>query len=326
MIGFRFRALQCFGFVERPRKKQKVHMFVRGFAALVTRRNVLEQHRERFFQHASLVLRIRKQIGLRVADDLDVEPCFLFAFPACCIFRQFVFVDVAAGRHPTLEPPVPHQQDALLRIDDECRCGELSLHGINCYTTPLPSSDSMVLVNDNSTALSIGDPMPEFTLPATDGLEVDAQIIKDPVIAVVFTCNHCPYAQAYEDRLIALAKRFDQEGVQFILINSNDATDYPDDSFDSMKVRHDEKAFPFPYCHDESQEVAKAYGALCTPHCFVFDRERKLRYKGRVDDNWRDPSAVTQHNLRDALEALVKGEEPPVAEANAIGCSIKWKQ
>src|SRR3989338_2030215 len=183
----------------------------------------------------------------------------------------------------------------------------------------------MVLINDNSSALSINDPMPEFALPATDGLTVDAQVIKDPVIVVIFTCNHCPYAQAYEDRIIALAKHFDPEGVQFILINSNNAATYPDDSFEAMKKRHEEKAFPFPYCADESQEVAKAYGALCTPHCFVFDRHRKLKYKGRVDDNWKDPAAVTEHNLRDAIAALVKGEEPPRHEANAIGCSIKWK-
>lgn len=183
----------------------------------------------------------------------------------------------------------------------------------------------MVLVQDNSTALSINAPMPEFVLPATDGMTVDAQMIKDPVIVIVFTCNHCPYAQAYEDRLIELAKHFDQEGVQFVLINSNDDTNYPEDSFEMMKRRHDKMMFPFPYCRDESQEVARAYGAICTPHCFVFNQERKLKYKGRIDDNWKDPDAVTEHNLRDAIAALVRGEEPPSHEVNAIGCSIKWK-
>ena len=135
----------------------------------------------------------------------------------------------------------------------------------------------MVLIDDNSPVLAIGDSMPPFSLPATDGMTVDSTMIKDPVLAVVFTCNHCPYAEAYEDLLIALAKDFDQEGAQFVLINSNDATNYPEDSFEMMKERHDEKNFPFPYCFDESQEVAKAYGALCTPHCFVFDRERQLK-------------------------------------------------
>ncbi len=183
----------------------------------------------------------------------------------------------------------------------------------------------MVLIDDNSKKLNIGDAMPGFSLPATDGLTVDSSMIKDPVLAVIFTCNHCPYAQAYEDRLVALAKHGDPQGVQFVLINSNDATNYPDDSFESMKVRHKEKAFPFPYCLDETQDVAKAYGALCTPHCFVFDVDRRLRYKGRIDDNWRHPDQVIEHSLSDALAALVKGEQPSKPEANAIGCSIKWK-
>ncbi len=183
----------------------------------------------------------------------------------------------------------------------------------------------MVLINDNSTALNIGDSMPYFKLPATDGLAVDSGLIRYPALVVIFTCNHCPYAQAYEDRIITLAQKFDEEGAQFVLISSNDATDYPADSFEQMKVRQDEKDFPFPYCYDESQEVAKSFGALCTPHCFVFDRHRVLKYKGRVDDNWKDPSAATEHNLQDAIAAVVKDEEPPAHEANAIGCSIKWK-
>lgn len=184
----------------------------------------------------------------------------------------------------------------------------------------------MVLINDNSKKLKIGDPMPHFTLPATDGMTVNSKAIRDPVIVVIFTCNHCPYAQAYEDRIIALAEEFDEEGAQCILINSNDALHYPEDSFEHMKVRAQEKAYPFPYCFDESQEVAKAYGALCTPHCFVFNRKRELKYKGRVDDNWKDPKAATEHNLHDAIAALVNGKEPPAHEANAIGCSIKWKE
>ena len=183
----------------------------------------------------------------------------------------------------------------------------------------------MVLINDNSTILRIADPMPHSRLPATDGMTIDSKTIRDPVLVVIFTCNHCPYAQAYEDRIISLAEEFDEEGAQFILINANDALHYPEDSFDNMKHKHAVKAYSFPYCFDESQEVAKAYGALCTPHCFAFNRERKLKYKGRVDDNWKDPTAVTERNLHDAVAALVEDTEPPVHEANAIGCSIKWK-
>lgn len=182
----------------------------------------------------------------------------------------------------------------------------------------------MALIQDNST-LPIGSHIPHFVLPSEDGLTVDSQKIKDPVLVVIFTCNHCPYAKAYEDRIIALANEFDEQGAQFVLINSNDSTNYPDDSFEAMKIRAKEKKFPFPYCWDESQEVARNFGALCTPHCFVFDRQRHLKYKGRVDDNWKEPEKVTERNLHDAISALVKDMEPPVHEANAIGCSIKWK-
>ena len=183
----------------------------------------------------------------------------------------------------------------------------------------------MVLINDNSSVLNIGDPLPRFSLPSVDGLTIDTHMIKDPVLVVVFTCNHCPYAQAYEERLISLAEHFDEEGVQFVLINSNDATGYPEDSWEAMEVRYRDKGFPFPYCHDESQKVAQAYGALCTPHCFVFDQLRHLQYKGCIDDNWKDPKGVTEHYLRDAIDAVIKGEEPEEQEVNAIGCSIKWK-
>jgi peroxiredoxin len=183
----------------------------------------------------------------------------------------------------------------------------------------------MVLINDNSTALAIGDALPHFILPAVDGLTIDTHGIRDPFLVVIFTCNHCPYAQAYEDRLVQLAEHCDEEGVQFILVSSNDAENYPDDSFEAMKLKAQEKAYPFPYCYDADQTVARSFGALCTPHCFVFDRERKLQYKGRFDDNWKDPKAVMNHDLRNAIAALIRNELPPVPEANAIGCSIKWK-
>lgn len=182
----------------------------------------------------------------------------------------------------------------------------------------------MVLINDNSSTLNIGDHLPHFTLPATDGMEVDSHMIKDPVLAVVFTCNHCPYAQAYEERLKDLMEKF--EKTQFVLINSNDASQYPEDSFERMKVKKEEAGWPCEYCFDESQEVAKAFGALCTPHCFVFDHERNLAYKGRIDDNWENPNAVSEQNLHDAIEALEEQEQPPAHEVNAIGCSIKWRK
>jgi len=183
----------------------------------------------------------------------------------------------------------------------------------------------VVLINDNSKVLSIGDQMPSFSLRSTDGMTIESGMIKGPIVVIVFTCNHCPYAQAYEDRLIDLAEHFDEEGVQFVLINSNDAENYPDDSFEAMKEVHDEMGFSFPYCFDETQEIARSYGALCTPHCFVFDSQRKLRYKGQIDDNWENPAKVKKQTLKNALSALISGEEVEVSEANAIGCSIKWK-
>ncbi len=182
----------------------------------------------------------------------------------------------------------------------------------------------MVLINDNSSVLKIGDPLPQFSLPATDGEMVESHLIPDMVLVVIFTCNHCPYAQAYEDRLIALQKHFDPEGVQFILISSNDAAGYPEDSFVAMQKKHDEKSYPFPYCYDESQQVAMAFGALCTPHCFVFNHERTLQYKGCIDDNWKEPTGVQHQYLKEAIEAVLKGDAPATPEANAIGCSIKW--
>lgn len=181
----------------------------------------------------------------------------------------------------------------------------------------------MVLINDNSTILNIGDAMPSFSLPATDGLTVDSASIKDPVVAVIFTCNHCPYAQAYEERLRDIIEEFEQ--TQFVLISSNDADTYPDDSFENMKIKKQEAGWSCVYCYDESQEVAKAYGALCTPHCFVFNIDRTLQYKGRIDDNWEDPASVSQRDLYNAIQALEEQQEVAVPEANAIGCSIKWK-
>ncbi len=181
----------------------------------------------------------------------------------------------------------------------------------------------MVLIQDNSSVLNIGDPLPHFSLPATDGLTVDSKMVKDPVLVVVFTCNHCPYAKAYEERLKSMMEEFEQ--AQFVLISSNDATDYPEDSFENMKVKKQEAGWSCEYCYDETQEVANSFGALCTPHCFVFDRERVLKYKGRVDDNWEHPEEVTEANLYDAIQALENGQEPPVHEVHAIGCSIKWK-
>ncbi|MBI2144723.1 thioredoxin family protein [Candidatus Woesearchaeota archaeon] len=173
--------------------------------------------------------------------------------------------------------------------------------------------------------MKIGSPAIEFDLPATDGKTYMLRYFHNKeIIVVVFTCNHCPYAQAYEGRLVALAKEFSKKAA-FLAINANDASKYPQDGFENMRERAREKGFPFPYLYDETQETAKAYGALVTPHVFVFDASGKLAYQGGIDDSWDNPSAVTRTYLADALGHLATGRPVAVKTAPVVGCSIKWK-
>lgn len=144
------------------------------------------------------------------------------------------------------------------------------------------------------------------------------------VLVVAFTCNHCPYVQAYEGRLIEFQRSYGPRNVQLVAINSNETVNYPEDSFDHMVDRAKKLGFNFPYVRDEDQSVATAYGALCTPHLFVFDRERKLRYQGRIDENKDNSAKVKSPDLRNAVEALLAGKPVPTALTRAFGCSIKW--
>lgn len=174
--------------------------------------------------------------------------------------------------------------------------------------------------------MKIGDPAPAFSLPGTDGRMHSLEDLSDkPVLVVVFSCNHCPYVQAYEDRLVAIQRDYAASGVQLVAINSNDDVNYPEDGFEQMVERARAKGFNFPYLRDASQAVARAYGATHTPQLFVFDRERTLRYTGKIDDNWQNPRAVTRRYLREALDALLAGRAPAEAQTHAIGCTIKWK-
>ena len=171
-----------------------------------------------------------------------------------------------------------------------------------------------------------GEKAPDFSLPATDGKTYSLKDFSGKkALLVIFICNHCPYAQSYQDRIIALQKDFGPKGAQIVAINSNDATGYPDDSFEKMVERAKEKKFNFPYLRDESQKIARAFGAQVTPDCFVFDQKRALQYRGRVDDNWQDHYKVSSHDLRHAIDAVLSWKKPSVQEASAIGCSIKWK-
>lgn len=178
-----------------------------------------------------------------------------------------------------------------------------------------------------SNGMPVGTQAPAFSLPATDGSTYSLDSFADSqVLVVVFTCNHCPYAVAVEDRLVALANSYKGQSVSFVAINSNDAVTYPDDAFDKMVVRAKEKHFPFPYLHDESQDIARAYDAACTPDIFVFNAARQLQYNGRLDDNWKEPHNVTRQDLRDVIESVLHNRPIPFEPVNSMGCSIKWKK
>ncbi len=178
----------------------------------------------------------------------------------------------------------------------------------------------------HSKGMPLGTSAPPFSLPNIDGSIRSLESFSDAeLLVVVFTCNHCPYAIASEDRLIELQNDYGARGVPVVAINPNDAKNYPADSFEQMKVRAAEKGFNFPYLRDESQDVARAYDAACTPDIFVFDRDRKLLYNGRIDDNWQKPNQVTRHDLRVVLDAALKGKTVDFEHVASMGCSIKWK-
>ena len=178
----------------------------------------------------------------------------------------------------------------------------------------------------HSKGMPIGTPAPPFSLPGVDGETRSLDSFSDAeLLVVVFTCNHCPYAIACEDRLIAIQRDYEGRGVQLVGINPNDAENYPADSFDAMVERSANKGFNFPYLRDETQAVARAYDAACTPDIFVFDRDRKLIYNGRIDDNWQQPERVTRNDLRAVLDAALEGTAIDFDPVPSMGCSIKWK-
>ena len=178
----------------------------------------------------------------------------------------------------------------------------------------------------HSKGMPLATPAPPFSLPGVDGKTYSLDSFADAeLLVVVFTCNHCPYAKACEDRLIEIQRDYRDRGVELVAINPNDAEKYPDDSFEKMKERAASKGFNFPYLRDESQEVARAYDAACTPDIFVFDRDRNLVYNGRIDDNWQEPEKVTRRDLREVLDAALEGRTVDFEHVPSMGCSIKWK-
>jgi peroxiredoxin len=174
-------------------------------------------------------------------------------------------------------------------------------------------------------AIGLGDVAPPLALPDTEG---NVAMLPEPGAApatvVIWTCNHCPYALAWHERLTAAAREYGSRGVRFLAVNSNDAGRYPADSPQAMAERYDAAEWAMPYLHDETQTVARAYGARTTPHVFVLDSDLRLRYRGAPDADPQDPDQRAVW-LRAALDALLSGAEPDPAETEPVGCSIKWR-
>lgn len=182
----------------------------------------------------------------------------------------------------------------------------------------------------NAQGYKVGDEVETFTLKNIDDRMVSLDDYKDQKgVVVIFTCNHCPYSVAYEDRIISINKKFKSQGFPVVAINPNDAELYPSDSFEEMKVRAKEKGFIFPYLHDEKQQVFPVFGATKTPHVYLLQNVNGtfvVKYIGAIDNNTHDESQVTETYLSDAIEALLSGKSPNPDFTKAIGCSIKVKK
>ena len=190
---------------------------------------------------------------------------------------------------------------------------------------------SMIILSSVSFAggYKINDEATDFSLKNIDGRPVSLKDFKDAKgFIVIFTCNHCPFAVAYEDRIIALNKKYSNLGYPVIAINPNDPGRVPDDSYENMIIRAREKGFTFPYLHDATQQTAAAYGAARTPHVFVLkieDSKRIVKYIGAIDNNSDDASKASSHFVEEAVDALIAGKPVKTTETKAIGCTIKWK-
>lgn len=173
--------------------------------------------------------------------------------------------------------------------------------------------------------LELGAKAPDFNLPATDGKTYRLADFDDAgVLVLFFTCNHCPYVIGSDEGTRKTAETYGPRGVRFVGINSNSPNTYAEDSFEHMVERMKEHRFPWVYLHDATQDVAREYGALKTPHFFVFDRERRLVYTGRAVDSPRNAGAITVHDLERALDEHLAGKPVSVPKTNPIGCNVKW--
>jgi peroxiredoxin len=180
-----------------------------------------------------------------------------------------------------------------------------------------------------STMLELGTAAPEFSLPdvVTGRTISPAAYRESPALLVMFICRHCPYVKHVQDELARLGTEYQQRGVGIIAISSNDAATHPEDAPPSLKAMAQEVGFTFPLCYDEDQAVAKAYAAACTPDFFLFDRDRRLVYRGQLDDSRpKSDKAVTGRDLRAALDAVLAGNAVPAGQVPSMGCNIKWKR
>jgi peroxiredoxin len=173
---------------------------------------------------------------------------------------------------------------------------------------------------------ALGTEAPAFDLPGVDGRNHTLDDYADAeALALVQSCNHCPYVQAWEGRMMAIQRDYGDRGLRLVAMSSNDAQEHPEDSFPEMRKRAERLGFNFDDLYDEDQALARALGAVRTPEVFLFDRDRRLVYHGAIDDS-RDERAVTRTYLRDAVDALLSGEQPSVRETPAVGCTVKWKR
>lgn len=175
---------------------------------------------------------------------------------------------------------------------------------------------------DNTFKFRTGENIPYFCLPATDGKIYSASSFHDvKCLVVIFTSNHCPYAKLYEERILEIHRDYKDLSLALVCICSNDGSAFPEDSFDNMKAKN----YPFPYLHDETQTVAKAFDAQTTPEAYVFNQDRALVYHGAIDDNPENASLARNKYLREAINSVLGNSLPNITESHVIGCSIKWK-
>jgi peroxiredoxin len=183
------------------------------------------------------------------------------------------------------------------------------------------------MVSLPSSNIELFTPCPDFLLPSVDGKSYGlSDFLSSEALLVAFICNHCPYVRAIESRLIELRKIYDEDDLAMVGICANDALQYPDDAREVLLDRWRKMNYGFPYLIDSEQTIAKAFGAVCTPDLFLYDRRRRLFYHGQLDDNWQDESKVSHHDLRAAIDAILADQPPPDHQKASLGCSIKWKK